>query len=189
MDAGLARWRVLPCQPAVRLACWAATWLSELLPCFVVGLESNGRSRCQPNRRRVCVPIASCPYCTGSYHDKQGSWPNADGHGSLSWSVQGASLDLHSSCRPAVARWVGCGLGRDPCQQGRSRHRFVPDEGGGHVTTSATTTAARVRLHCLSRETCVHCAVSCSLISAMSASGLSALIVATGVPVGRAHHT
>jgi hypothetical protein len=32
-------------------------------------------------------------------------------------------------------------------------------------------------------------AASCSAISAIKASGLSALIVATGVPVGRAHQT
>ena len=35
----------------------------------------------------------------------------------------------------------------------------------------------------------VYGAVSCSRISAIRASGLSALIVATGVPLGRAHHT
>jgi hypothetical protein len=36
---------------------------------------------------------------------------------------------------------------------------------------------------------CAYRAASCFLISATSASGLSALIVAVGVPLGRAHHT
>jgi hypothetical protein len=54
----------------------------------------------------------------------------------------------------------------------------------------ATMTAASLCRHCPSPDRHAYsAAASCSAISAIKASGLSALIVATGVPVGRAHQT